>query len=274
MENINHTITLQNGVNIPALGFGTYKAEEGSQVVNAVKEALKVGYRHIDTAAVYGNEEGVGKAIKESGINRSEVFLTSKIWNSDQGYDNTLRAFETSIKKLNTDYLDLYLIHWPKALNKETWRAMEKLYDDGKIKAIGVSNFKIHHLEELMESGSIIPMVNQIELHPKFNQKEVRDFCEKYNIIVEAWAPLMQGKVFEIPLLQSLAEKYNKTISQIILRWDLQMGIVTIPKSITPERIKENAGIYDFELAQEDMESIIQLDTGERVGPDPDNITF
>jgi diketogulonate reductase-like aldo/keto reductase len=274
MENINHTITLQNGVSIPALGFGTFKVQEGSQVVTAVKEALKVGYRHIDTAAVYGNEEGVGKAIRESGINRSEIFLTSKVWNSDQGYESTLRAFETSIRKLGTDYLDLYLIHWPKALNKETWRAMEELYDQGRIKAIGVSNFKVHHLEELMGSISVTPMINQVELHPRLNQQEVRDFCKKYNIVVEAWAPLMQGKVFEIPLLHSLAEKYNKTISQIVLRWDLQMGLVTIPKSITPERIKENADIFDFELAQEDMESIIELDAGIRVGSDPDSITF
>lgn len=274
MENANYRITLQNGVEIPALGFGTFKVEEGSEVINSVKEALRLGYRHIDTAAVYGNEQGVGRAIKESGINRKELFITSKVWNSDQGYDSTLIAFEETMKRLDTDYLDLYLIHWPKPLNKETWRAMEKLYDEGRVKAIGVSNFKVHHLQDLMDSGTITPMVNQIELHPRFTQKEVREFCNKYNIVVEAWAPLMQGKVFSIELLQALAEKYNKTISQIVLRWDLQMGLVTIPKSITPERIKENMDIFDFELSEEDMEGITELDREERIGPDPDNIDF
>jgi diketogulonate reductase-like aldo/keto reductase len=274
MKDLLSTVTLNNGVKMPWVGFGTFKVENGKTTIEAVKEALRVGYRHIDTAAVYQNEEGVGTAIKEGGVPREDIFLVSKVWNSDQGYETTLKAFETSLKKLQTDYLDLYLIHWPKALNKETWRALEKLYKEGRIKAIGVSNFKVHHLEDLMASSEIVPAVNQVEFHPQFPQDEVREFCIKHNIQLEAWGPLMQGKIFNIPLMQELAEKYGKTVSQIALRWDLQMGVVTIPKSITPERIKENSDIFDFELSKEDMDKIATLNTGERIGPDPDTITF
>lgn len=274
MNNLLDSAVLNNGIKMPWVGFGTFKVENGQRTIDSVKEALKAGYRHIDTAAIYKNEEGVGIAIKESGVKREDIFLTSKVWNDDQGYDSTLRAFEESLKKLQTDYLDLYLIHWPKPLNKETWKAMEKLYEDGRIKAIGVSNFKVHHLEDLLSSAKVVPVVNQVEFHPRFPQKEVREFCIKHNIQLEAWGPLMQGKIFEIPLMKELAEKYNKTISQIALRWDLQMGVVTIPKSITPDRIKENAGLFDFELSKEDMDKIDSLDTGERIGPDPDNIAF
>lgn len=274
MENIKECSILSNGVKMPWLGFGTFKVPEGKVVEEAVKEALRLGYRHIDTAAIYKNEEGVGQAIKDSRVPREEIFLVSKVWNTDQGYESTLKAFETSLKKLQTDYLDLYLIHWPKALNKETWKALEQLYKEGRVKAIGVSNFKLHHLEELLEDAEIIPMVNQIEFHPQFPQTEIMEICKKHNIQLEAWGPLMQGKIFEIPLMRELAEKYNKTISQIALRWDLQMGVVTIPKSITPERIKENMNIFDFEISKEDMDRIVQLNIGERVGPDPDHITF
>lgn len=270
--NMNSATTLHNGVKMPWLGFGTFKITEEGQVEKAVLEALKVGYRHIDTAAIYGNEEGVGKAIKESGVKREEIFLTSKVWNGDQGYDSTLKAFEASLKRLGTDYLDLYLIHWPKPLNKETWRALEKLYKEKRVRAIGVSNFKVHHLEELLESCEIVPMVNQVEYHPQFPQTEVLEFCKKHNIQLEAWGPLMQGKIFGIPLMKELSEKYNKTISQIALRWDIQTGVVTIPKSVTPERIKENADIFDFEISQEDMERIAELNTGERIGRDPDDV--
>lgn len=270
--NMNSATTLHNGVKMPWLGFGTFKITEEGQVEKAVLEALKVGYRHIDTAAIYGNEEGVGKAIKESGVKREEIFLTSKVWNGDQGYDSTLKAFEASLKRLGTDYLDLYLIHWPKPLNKETWRALEKLYKEKRVRAIGVSNFKVHHLEELLESCEIVPMVNQVEYHPQFPQTEVLEFCKKHNIQLEAWGPLMQGKIFGIPLMKELSEKYNKTISQIALRWDIQTGVVTIPKSVTPERIKENADIFDFEISQEDMERISELNTGERIGRDPDDV--
>ncbi|WP_330381802.1 aldo/keto reductase [Defluviitalea phaphyphila] len=269
---IKSTVTLHNGVKMPLLGFGTFKIPDGEEVEKAVLEALKVGYRHIDTAAAYQNEVGVGKAIKASGIKREEIFITSKVWNKDQGYDTTLRAFEETIKRLDTDYLDLYLIHWPKPISKETWKAMEKLYKEKRIRAIGVSNFQIHHLEDLMKSCEIIPMVNQVEYHPQLSQKELLAFCQENKIQLEAWAPLMQGKIFNIPLMQELSQKYNKTIAQIALRWDIQTGVVTIPKSVNASRIKENADIFDFEISEEDMKKIEKLNTGERVGSDPDKI--
>lgn len=265
---------LKNGIEMPMLGFGTFKVEDGQVTVEAVKSALQQGYRHLDCAAVYGNEDSVGKGIKESGVPREEIFITSKVWNSDQGYESTLEAFEKSISRLGVDYLDLYLIHWPKSLNKETWKALEKLYKEGKVKAIGVSNFKEHHLKELMKDAEIMPMVNQVEFHPQLAQPELLAFCKENGIQVEAWGPLMQGKIFEVELMKELAEKYNKSISQIVLRWDIQMGVVTIPKSIKPHRIKENSEIFDFEISAEDMEKISSLNTGVRIGPDPDTITF
>jgi methylglyoxal/glyoxal reductase len=274
MKILNESVVLRNGVKMPWLGLGTFKVPEGETVIESVKEALSFGYRHIDTAAIYKNEEGVGIGIKESGVDRKDIFLVTKLWNTDQGYDSTLRAFETSLKKLQTDYLDLYLIHWPKPLNKETWRALEKLYGDGRIKSIGVSNFKIHHLKDIMDNFEVVPMVNQVEYHPQFPQTELKEFCDMHNIVLEAWAPLMQGKIFDIPLMKELSEKYGKTISQIALRWDIQKGVVTIPKSIKAERIKENAGIFDFVISDEDMSKIETLNTGVRLGPDPDNITF
>lgn len=271
---INEYVKLKNGVKMPILGFGTFEVENGQTTIDSVKEALKIGYRHIDCASRYENEDSVGIAIKESGIPREEIFITSKVWNSDQGYESTLKAFNETITKLGVDYLDLYLIHWPKELNKETWRALEKLYKDGKVKAIGVSNFKEHHIEDLKETAEILPMVNQVEFHPQLAQPELLKYCKENNIQLEAWGPLMRGKVFKLPILKELAEKYNKSISQIVLRWDIQMGVVTIPKSITPHRIKENSDIFDFKISDEDMAKIATLNTGERVGPDPDNITF
>lgn len=268
------TVTLNNGVEMPIFGFGTFKVEDGQQTIDSVKCALELGYRHIDTAAVYGNEEGVGQAIKESGIPREEIFLTTKVWNSDQGYESTLKAFETSLQKLQTDYLDLYLIHWPKTLNKETWRAMEKLYKEGRIRAIGVSNFKEHHLDELLADAEVIPVVNQVEYHPRMMQTSLAKYCQDHNIHLEAWGPLMQGKVFEIDQLHDIAKRYNKTVAQIVLRWDIQNGVITIPKSIHPDRIKSNADIFDFELSEEDMNLINSLNKEERIGPDPDHITF
>ena len=265
---------LSNGVKMPVLGFGTFKVPDGKQTVEAVRTALEIGYRHIDTAAIYKNEDSVGQAIKESGVPREEIFLTSKVWNSDQGYESTLKAFEQSLERLDTDYLDLYLIHWPKALNKETWRALEKLYKDGRVRAIGVSNFKEHHLEEIMEVAEIKPMVNQVEFHPQLAQPELLHFCKVNDIQVVAWGPLMQGKIFEFELIKELAEKYNKTIAQVALRWDIQNGVVTIPKSINPVRIKGNSEIFDFQITEEDMQRIAMLNTGERIGPDPDKITF
>ena len=271
LKTLQDVTTLHNGVAMPWFGLGVFKVEDGSEVIEAVKTAIQNGYRSIDTAALYGNEEGVGQAIKESGVPRQELFITTKVWNSDQGYDSTLQAFETSINKLGLDYLDLYLIHWPgKDKYKETWKAFEKLYKDGRVRAIGVSNFKIHHLEDLMSSAEIKPMVNQVEYHPHLTQKELLAFCQKEGIQLEAWSPLKQGQLLSDPIINKLAEKYGKSSAQIILRWDLQNKVVTIPKSIKEQRIIENANIFDFELSAEDMEEIDGLNKDERVGPDPD----
>lgn len=269
---INSFTVLNNGVKMPWVGFGTFKIKDKNTAISSVKEALRLGYRHIDTAAIYGNEEAVGEAIKESKVKREDIFLTSKLWNTEHDYDKALKAFDESLKKLGTDYLDLYLIHWPGKSNKDAWKALEKLYKDGRIKAIGVSNFKIHHLEELINECDIVPTVNQVEYHPEFPQTELHEFCKKHKIQLEAWGPLMQGKIFEIPLMKELSDKYGKTISQIALKWDLQMGVVTIPKSSTKARIKENMNLYDFEISEEDMKKIAELNIDKRIGPDPDLI--
>ncbi|UQZ47352.1 glyoxal/methylglyoxal reductase [Bacillus sp. PK3-037] len=269
------TVKLHNGVEMPWFGLGVFKVENGSEATESVKAAIKNGYRSIDTAAVYKNEEGVGIGIKESGVAREELFITSKVWNEDQGYDTTLAAFEKSLERLQLDYLDLYLIHWPgKDKYKDTWRALEKLYKDGKIRAIGVSNFQVHHLEELLKDAEIKPMVNQVEFHPRLTQKELRDYCKKQGIQLEAWSPLMQGQLLDNEVLTQIAEKYNKSVAQVILRWDLQHEVVTIPKSIKEHRIIENADIFDFELSQEDMDKIDALNQDERVGPNPDELLF
>ncbi|WP_371825509.1 aldo/keto reductase [Pontibacillus sp. ALD_SL1] len=275
MNSLQDTIKLNNGVDMPRLGLGVFKAEDGEEVINSVKWALEHGYRSIDTAAAYKNEEGVGQALKDSGLSRDEIFVTSKLWNSDQGYEETLQAFETSLEKLGLDYLDLYLIHWPvEGKYKESWKAMEKLYHDGKIRAIGVSNFHPHHLDDLLKDAEVTPVINQVELHPKLAQQEVRDYCEKHDIVVEAWSPLMQGQILEEPVIQELAEKYNKTAAQIVIRWDLQIGIVTIPKSTKQHRIQENADVFDFELTDEEVVKITELNENHRVGPNPDNFDF
>lgn len=264
--------TLHNGVKMPYLGLGVYKVMEGHEVEHAVKVALEHGYRSIDTAQYYANESGVGKALKESGVPREDVFITTKVWNDSQGYENTLRAFEESREKLGLDYVDLYLIHWPvTGKYKETWGALEQLYREKKVRAIGVSNFQIYHLEDLFESCDVKPMVNQIELHPKLTQEELLAFCQKHHIQVEAWSPLMRGNYFDHPTLVSLAEKYNKTVAQIILRWDIQQNIVTIPKSVNESRIKENAHIFDFELTEQEMEEIAAMNENHRFGPNPDD---
>jgi diketogulonate reductase-like aldo/keto reductase len=245
------------------------------EVVTAVKSALDIGYRSIDTAAAYKNEEGVGKAIKESGVAREEIFLTSKLWNDDQGYESTLQAFEDSLGRLDVDYLDLYLIHWPvKGKYKDTWRAFEKLYEDGRIRAIGVSNFHQHHLEDLMTEAKVKPMVNQIEFHPLLTQKELHGYCKAENIQLEAWSPLAHGKLLDDPTLKEIGEKYGKTPAQVMIRWDLDHEVVTIPKSSNPERIKQNADVFDFQLSKEDMERIDALNRNERTGADPDNFNF
>ncbi|WEG12863.1 aldo/keto reductase [Pullulanibacillus sp. KACC 23026] len=273
------TTTLSNGIKMPWFGLGVFKVEEGPELINAVKVAIKHGYRSIDTASIYGNEEGVGKAIiegiEEAGISRDDLFITSKVWNADLGYESTLNAFTTSLNKLGLDYLNLYLIHWPvEGKYKEAWRALETLYKEGKVKAIGVSNFQIHHLEELMKEAEIKPMINQVEYHPRLTQKDLHAFCQKHGIQLEAWSPLMQGQLLDHPDLLSIANKYNKTVAQIILRWDLQNGVITIPKSTKEHRIIENSTVFDFELSQEDIKRINQLNQDLRVGPDPDHFDF
>jgi diketogulonate reductase-like aldo/keto reductase len=266
---------LNNGVKMPWLGLGVFRAEDGKEVENAVVTALKHGYRSIDTAAVYQNERGVGLGMKKSGVPREEVFLTSKVWTSDQGYKSTMRAFEESLDRLQTNYLDLYLIHWPKGkLSSETWKAMEELYEKGLIRAIGVSNFLVHHLEDFLPECKVIPAVNQIEFHPELIQPELLEYCRGKGIQPEAWSPIMKGKVLNIPVLQELAAKYGKTPVQIVLRWDIQKGVVTIPKSVKPERIISNADIFDFELSDEDMAKIDSLDKNRRLGFHPDEIPF
>jgi diketogulonate reductase-like aldo/keto reductase len=275
MKHLQDCVTLHNGVQMPWLGLGVYKVKDGEEVINAVRTALEIGYRHIDTAAYYQNEEGVGKAVRESGIPREEIFITTKVWNSDQGYETTLKAFETSLKKLGLDYVDLYLVHWPvKGKYKETYKALEKLYKDGQVRAIGVSNFHIHHLEDLMADCEIKPMVNQVEYHPRLTQKELHAFCKRHGIQLEAWSPLMRGEVLQEAALVEIGKKYGKTPAQVILRWDLQNEVVTIPKSVTPQRIKENADIFDFELTAEEMAAIDALNLNKRIGPDPDNFDF
>ncbi|PLR80773.1 aldo/keto reductase [Bacillus canaveralius] len=275
MRSLTDTTTLHNGVKMPWFGFGVFKVKEGKEVIESVKAALKAGYRNVDTAAVYKNEEGVGQAIKESGVPREELFVTTKVWNADQGFDSALNAFETSLKKLELDYVDLYLIHWPvKGKYKETWRALEQLYKDGRVRAIGVSNFHIHHLQDLLADAEIKPMVNQVELHPLLAQIELHEFCKNQGIQMEAWSPLAQGELLNNNVLKEIGAKYDKSPAQVILRWDLQREIVTIPKSINENRIIENANIFDFELSRDDMEKINSLNENRRVGADPDNFDF
>ncbi|WP_025680982.1 aldo/keto reductase [Paenibacillus massiliensis] len=273
------TTILANGVKMPWLGLGVFKLEEGPELVSAVREAITQGYRSVDTAAIYANEEGVGLGIREgieaAGIEREDLFVTSKVWNSELSYESTLQAYDESLRKLGLEYLDLYLIHWPvEGKFKEAWRALETLYTTGRVKAIGVSNFQIHHLEELMKDAEIKPMVNQVEYHPRLTQLELRAYCQKHGIQLEAWSPLMQGQLLEHKELQEVATRHGKTVAQIIIRWDLQNGVVTIPKSIKAHRFAENANVFDFELSPQDMQLISSLNQDMRVGPDPDNFDF
>jgi methylglyoxal/glyoxal reductase len=271
--NLQSTTTLHNGIKMPWFGLGVFKMEEGVEAVSSVKTAIELGYRSIDTAAIYGNEEGVGQAIREADVPREELFITTKVWNTNQGYETTLAAFEESIRKLGLDYLDLYLIHWPlPAIGKykETWKALEYLYKAGKIRAIGVSNFQISHLEDLMADCEVVPMVNQVEYHPRLTQTELHEFCKQHNIQLEAWSPLMQGELLNDPKLSEIGQNYGKSVAQVILRWDLQNEVVTIPKSVKPERMEENADIFDFELTEEEMALINGLNEDRRVGPNPD----
>ncbi|MEK4352903.1 aldo/keto reductase [Paenibacillus sp. FSL R5-0475] len=266
--------TLNDGVTMPWLGLGVYQTKDGEEVIHAVKTAVELGYRSIDTAAGYNNEEGVGQAIRECGVARDELFITTKVRNPDQGYESTLKAFEVSRRKLGLDYIDLYLIHWPVAGKyRETWKALIHLQKEGLIKSIGVSNFQIHHLKDIIEDTSVIPVVNQVEFHPLLTQRELLKYANEQGIQLEAWSPLMQGNL-DLPLLKELAGKYDKTPAQIVLRWDLQQGVITIPKSVHADRIKENAGFFDFTLSDEDVKAIENLNRDHRFGPDPDNFNF
>ncbi|HDR6277932.1 MULTISPECIES: aldo/keto reductase [Bacillus cereus group] len=279
MKNLQSKAVLNNGVEMPWFGLGVFKVEEGPGLVEAIKSAIKAGYRSIDTAAIYGNEAAVGEGIRAgieaTGISREELFITSKVWNADQGYEETIAAYEESLKKLKLDYLDLYLVHWPvEGKYKDTWRALETLYKEKRVRAIGVSNFQIHHLQDVIKDAEIKPMINQVEYHPRLTQKELQAFCKEQGIQMEAWSPLMQGQLLDNETLQEIAEKHGKTTAQVILRWDLQNGVITIPKSTKEHRIIANADVFNFELTKEDMEKIDALNENHRVGPDPDNFDF
>lgn len=284
---MNTLITLSNGKSIPVVGFGTWQAPNGQITSDAVKTALKSGYRHIDAAAIYGNETFVGQAIKEfiseSGVSRENIFVTSKVWNTERGYEKTIAAFHKTLKDLQLEYLDLYLIHWPAScsqfdnweeINQDTWRALETLYSEGLVKAIGVSNFYVSHLDSLLKHAQVQPMVNQIEIHPGQNQKEVVDFCHQHNIAIEAWSPLGTGRLLQNETLTNIASKYNKSVAQLCIRWSLQHGVIPLPKSITPERIIQNFDVFDFEISKCDMDIIDNMPYCGGSGLHPDKVDF
>ncbi|QBP43033.1 aldo/keto reductase [Paenisporosarcina antarctica] len=269
------TRTLHNGIEMPRLGLGVYKMTNPEESVEAMTSALQIGYRAIDTASLYGNEKEVGESVRTSGIKREDVFVTTKVWNSDQGYDQTLRAFEKSLELLGFDYLDLYLTHWPvKETFMETYRAIERLYDEKLIRATGVSNHHQQHLEEILAKANVKPMVNQIELNPRLTQYDLRTFCGDNQIAVTSWSPLARGGLLNEPSLVRIGNKYGKSPAQIIIRWHLQHDLTVIPKSVTPARIAENADVFDFKLSFEDMKNIDSLNLDERTGANPDNFSF
>lgn len=276
-------LKLSNGVEIPGLGYGTYKSSV-DEVTQAVLEALKAGYRHIDTAAYYQNQTGIGKAIAQCGLPREELFITSKVWNTDRGYDQTMAAFNKALDELGLDYLDLYLIHWPanrkqfgnqaRVINADTWRALEYLYQAGKVRAIGVSNFMPNHLQELMADSQIMPMVDQIEFHPGWPQEATLRFCQRHDILVEAWRPLGTAEALNNTLIQAIADKYDKTTAQVCLRWSIQQGLLPLPKSVHPDRIQANTEIFDFSLTDDEMDTISSIrffDTSTHI---PDQVDF
>jgi len=283
MKSLTDCYYTYNGVGVPCVGYGSWRTPAGEVCVKGVLTALSTGYRHIDTATVYENEESVGEAIRKSSVPRKEIFLTSKLWNTDHGKKNTRKAFETSLKKLKTDYLDLYLIHWPIAYDYrgsypqemlESWRIMEELYQAGLIRAIGVSNFLTHHLELLIKEASIIPMVNQIELHVGYRQQKTVDYCKAKNIVLEAWSPICKGTAFEVPEVKAVARRHNKTGAQVLIRWCLEKGYAPLPKSVTPSRIRENADVFDFSLSKEDIAALDSVTQVGRLGSHPDNCGF
>lgn len=270
-------IEFYNGNSIPALGLGTFRVENNDECREAVKHAIISGYRHIDTAQTYHNEEKVGQGIKEgleaTGLNREDLFITTKLWMTDYGRENVQSAYEASLKRLGLDYVDLYLIHWPgqdKDLIIETWKSMENLYNEGKIKNIGVSNFHVHHLEELLQEASIKPVINQIECHPYLTQKELRAYLEAQKIVAQSWSPLMNGQILEDEVVKEIANELGKTPSQVIIRWNIDEKIVVIPKSVTPSRIEENLNVFDFELSEDQLSRLNALNKDERIGPDPE----
>jgi 2,5-diketo-D-gluconate reductase A len=268
------TITLNDGNSIPQLGFGVFKVDP-DKTSRVVSEAFEVGYRHIDTAKIYGNEEGVGHAIKNSGIDRDELFITTKLWNADQGYDSGLEAFEKSLGRLQLDYVDLYLIHWPAPANDnyvEAWKALEKIRESGRAKSIGVSNFTVAHLTRLLAETDVVPAVNQIELHPEFQQREITAFGRENGIATEAWSPLAHGALLKDPAVQAIADAHGKSLAQVILRWHIQLGNIIFPKSNSRDRIVENFEIFDFELSDAEQESITALEKDGRVGGHPDEV--
>jgi diketogulonate reductase-like aldo/keto reductase len=283
MKSLTDCFELNNGVKIPCLGFGTWQTPDGETAVSSVKEAIRAGYRHIDTAAAYGNEESIGRAIRESGTPREQLFITSKLANPHHGYENTKAAFEATMKKLNLEYLDLYLIHWPNPVkyrdnweeaNAGAWRAFEEFYRAGRVRSIGISNFHPHHIEALLKTATVSPQVNQIRLCPGDTQDEVVDYCRGKNILLEAYSPLGTGKIFDIPEMQKLADKYQRSIARICIRWSLQRGYLPLPKSVTPERIWENAQVFDFELSPGDLKALADLKGIIGYSQNPDKITF
>jgi diketogulonate reductase-like aldo/keto reductase len=275
ITDIQGKVRLHNEVEMPYFGLGVFEANEGPEVIQAIHWALEAGYRHIDTASLYGNEASVGEAIKTSGLKREEIFVTTKVWNSEQGYKNTLEAFTRSLEKLDSEYVDLYLVHWPVADRYlDTWEALEEIYERKLTRAIGVSNFNRHHIEEILKKGSQRPVVNQVEFHPGLSQQSLLKYCQDQHIQLQAWMPILKGRVNDIPLLAKIGEKYGKTAVQVALRWELQKGVVTIPKSVRRDRIISNADIFDFELSPEDIKKIDSLDKGYRLGADPDNFDF
>jgi len=274
---------LLNGVEIPCVGYGTFQTPEGETAVASVVSAIKAGYRHVDTAQGYGNEASVGAAVKKCGVPRNEIFITSKLANTEHGYEKTLAAFERTLEKLDTDYLDLFLIHWPNPVhfrdcwqetNAGTWRAFEELYEAKRIRAIGISNFRPKHIDELMKTAKIPPMANQIRLCPGDTQDEVVDYCRERKMLLQAYSPFGVGKIFEVPEMISLAEKYGKTVAQVCVRWSLQRGYNPLPKSVTPERIKENIEVFDFELSGADVQTIADLKGCVGYSYDPDTTSF